>query len=245
MKNAPEHGSLSKSSERRQVKRKSTIRFMLELIVILIAVVLLFGVAAVWRSHKSSIALRKIQAINNARQVYLCMCDFESDFGHFPDDSSARIAPEWQDFRGAYSNDYLGQLHAGGYTRSEEIFYARDARYSGKPDDNISAPSEILKANECGFSYVMVEQDGIVRGLNLKDQSWLPLFAAPLVDTSGVFESESFDHQGVYLRLDGAARSERLKRNGKIMIEGYSLFEAGESSLWGRDLNPVILLPER
>ena len=57
-------------------------------------------------------------------------------------------------FKGKWSNDYLGQLIAGGYTKSEEIFYAKGGvGGSRKPDNVISSPESILAPGECGFAY--------------------------------------------------------------------------------------------
>lgn len=150
-------------------------------------------------------------------------------------------------FTGSNSNDYLGQLIAGGYTKSEEIFYAMDKRYSRRiPDDVISPSSQILEKNECGFSYVMVEEKGKRRGLSTKDNGGIPILVAPLVNEWGSCEKSTYDNRGIYLRVDGSARSERLRSSDqKIQIGGgMTLFDKGTSTVWG-SLNPVVLLPER
>lgn len=91
-------------------------------------------------------------AISNAKQVYLVLSDFEADYGFFPDYQTALKDPAISGFTGRFSNDYLGQLIAGGYTRSEEIFYALDKRYSArKPDDVISPVSRILEKTNAAF----------------------------------------------------------------------------------------------
>lgn len=186
-------------------------------------------------------------AISNAKQVYLVLMDFEADYGYFPDDHTALKDPAMFGFTGSFSNEYLGQLIAGGYTRSEEIFYALDKRHRArKPDDVIAPVSRILEKNECGFSYVMVEENGKRRGLTTKDNGGIPILAAPLVNQAGSFEKSSFDNQGVYIRVDGAARSERLRRSDqKIKLPGgMTLFDTGPASYWG-SLKPVVMLPER
>jgi len=186
-------------------------------------------------------------AISNAKQVYLVLMDFEADYGYFPDDHIALKDPALSGFTGSYSNDYLGQLIAGGYTRSEEIFYALDKRHSPrKPDDLIAPVSRILEKNECGFSYVMVEENGKRRGLNTTDNGGIPVLAAPLVNQAGSFEKSSFDNLGVYIRVDGSARKERLRRSDQKMKlpGGTTLFDTGPGTVWGT-LKPVVLLPER
>lgn len=187
------------------------------------------------------------QAISNSKQIYLVLMEFENDFGTFPDNETAAKQEYLHNWHGPYSNDYLGQLIAGGYTKSEEIFYAYDKRYGKrKPDDDISPPSEILQKGECGFSYVMVEENGKVRGLSYDDNGGLPILAAPLVDATGACEAKSYDWRGVYLRVNGSARNERLHRtNQQIKVNHKTLFETGADTVWGTDLKPVILLPKR
>ena len=187
------------------------------------------------------------RSVSNAKQMYLVLLDFESDYGYFPDDNSAARDKALSGFTGSYSNDYLGQLIEGGYTKSEEIFYAMDKRYSRRiPDDVISPFSQILEKNECGFSYVMVEEKGKHRGLSTKDNGSIPILVTPLVNEWGSCEMTSYDKRAVYLRVDGSARSERLRPSDqKILIGGgMTLFDKGASTVWG-SLNPVVLLPER
>jgi hypothetical protein len=186
-------------------------------------------------------------AISNAKQVYLVLMDFEADYGYFPDDHTALKDPAMFGFTGSFSNEYLGQLIAGGYTRSEEIFVAKDKRYSLSRADDVTTPdTRILEKNECGFSYVLVEENGKRRGLTTKDNGGIPILAAPLANQAGSFEKSSFDNHGVYIRVDGAARSERLRRSDqKIKLPGgMTLFETGPGTVWG-SLTPVVLLPER
>jgi hypothetical protein len=190
-----------------------------------------------------------VRTLSNSKQVYLYLLDYESDYGHFPD--SVMFASQIDDryyFHGSFSNDYLGKLIAGGYTTNEEIFYAYDKRYgSERADLVITPPSCILEKNECGFSYVMVQEKGKTRGLSTKDDGSLPILAAPLVNEWGSFEKKSYNGKGVYLRVDGAARSERLRAaDQKIELSPsrQTLFDSGPGTIWG-NLKPVVLLPER
>ena len=195
----------------------------------------------IWNSTKK---MDMTQAISNSKQIYLVLLDFENDMGKFPDDETAAKA-ELHAFRGPHSNDYLGQLIAGGYTKTEQIFYAYDKRYPRKPDDLISPPEQILQKGECGFGYVMIEEKGKERGLSSKDNGGLPLVVAPIVNSLGVFETKSYAGRGVYVRVDGSARNERLDSNNKVRVGPLTLFDTGTGTVWGTELKPVILLPER
>lgn len=188
-----------------------------------------------------------VNAISNAKQIYLALSDFEADHGFFPDDQTATHASNLKPFTGSFSNDYLGQLIAGGYTRNEDIFMAPNRHYKSlRTDTVISPPGHILEKNECGFSYVMVEDKGKRRGLNSKDNGAIPILAAPMLNPWGTCDAATFNNRGVYLRVDGSARSERLRSSdGKINLPGgMTLFDTGSSTAWG-SLKAVVLLPER
>jgi hypothetical protein len=187
------------------------------------------------------------QAMNNCRPIYLVLVDFESDFGSFPDDQSAATASDLYSFLGKTSNDYLGQLIAGGYVKSETIFWNTDLKSAeGTPDEVISPSSRILEKNECGSSYVMLEVNGTRRGLSTDDNGGMPIVATPLVDPTGVCNPKTYDHHAVYLRVDGSVVSERLRSSDqKIPLQrGGTLFEQGASTMWGNS-KPVVLLPDR
>ena len=187
------------------------------------------------------------QAMNQCRSIYLVLMDFESDMGNFPDDETAATASELHTFRGSTSNDYVGQLIAGGYVRSETIFWNTDMKSSGAPPDEvISPPSRILEKNECGFSYVMMEVNGTRRGLSTDDMGGMPILVTPLVDPTGVCNPKPYDHHALHLRVDGSVVSERLcSSDRKIPLQrGGTIFDQGAGTMWGNS-KPVVLLPDR
>ena len=235
--------------EEQERLRRATDRALLRKSILIIVILLVIGCIVMLpiftRAKRKSEALR---TFSNFKQVYLLLMNFESDFGQFPDDYTAESHSESHRFHGSDSNDYLEQLLVEEYTTSEEIFYAYDKRYGRKKADNVIVPpSRILEKNECGFSYVMLEKYGRFRGLSTKDDGSLPILAAPLVNECGSFEKKSYNGKGVYLRVDGAARSERLRAaDQKIELSPsrQTLFDSGPGTIWG-NLKPVVLLPER
>lgn len=92
----------------------------------------------------------------------------------------------------------------------------------------------------------MVEENGKRRGLTTADNGGIPILVAPMVNQWGACEKTSYDNKAVYLRVDGSARSERLRSSdGKINLGGgITLFDTGPGTVWGT-LMPVVLLPER
>lgn len=236
------------AQEQEALRKATDHSFVLKCIACFCIIVFLYflGTTSMW-SRRSAKKMERTRAISHAKQVYLVMMDFEADYGSFPDDRTAAKDPALTIFTGTHSNDYLGQLIAGGYTKSEELFYSYDARYSRrKPDGVISPDANILGKGECGFSYVMAEDKGIRRGLSTKDTADLPILAAPLVNEWGSCDKKSFEGRGMYLRIDGSARIERLRSSDqKIrLMGGLTLFDTTSGSAWGA-LTPVVLLPER
>ncbi len=240
-----EEPDLAIIEEERRVRRQTDMNFIMKCVgAFLLILIAAFFTPFVLKSPKKP---NMTQAVSNSKQIYLVLLDFEQDYGTFPDDKTAKLATKLSDFHGAYSNDYLGQLIAGGYTTSEAIFYAYRKDSSSKPDDDISPPSNILEKGECGFSYTMVKDAGVIRGLSTSDNGGIAVLSAILKDDKGSFDPTAYDdNRGVYLRVDGSARQERIHvSDNKVHISGgKTLFETGSQTVWG-NLDPIILLPER
>jgi hypothetical protein len=233
--------------EQEQLRRATDRSFVKKCVGWFFAILVITGLILIAPSMcRTKKPMRGTQALSNSKQVYLVLLDFESDHGYFPDDASAASDPSLSRFKGSHSNDYLGQLIEGGYIKSEEIFYAYDKRYKLRPDEVISPSTSILEKNECGFSYVMVEENGTVRGMRTKDHSELPILLAPLTNEWGSFEKNSYEKKGVYLRVDGSARIVPLRNSDqKIKLSsGKTLLESGSGTMWG-NVKPVVLLPDR
>lgn len=166
-------------------------------------------------------------AINNAKQLFYLMVEFDQDFGEFPSDATAKADKDLTGYKGEYSNDYLGQLVAAGYIRSEEIFYARGgSSTSKKPDNDTSTKAKTLEAGECGFAYVS--------GQSTCGNSGRPLLCAPMTGTGVKFDPKPFGGKAVVLRLDGAVKTYDIDAEGDVVLaNGKKLFENGEDTVWG------------
>lgn len=216
---------------------------LVELLVVIAIIVALAALAtpAILKQRKK---MDSTQAISNAKQVYLVLMDFEADRGSFP--SAATLAAD-TDLTGSPQD--LSQLVVGGYTTSEEIFYAKAGNAANiKPDDVINAPAECLKAGECGFAYVTVTPTaGTERGLSTSDNGGIPVLCAPVLTggSDAVFKTDPYDNRGVYLRVDGSARSDRLNADDKVKLQGADrdLFAVGADTVWGTALAPTVTLP--
>ncbi len=242
------------SSEKSNKKVFWGVQFLILFVIIVILVIL--ATPSILKSRKKT---AMVQAINNMKQVHLIMMDFEQDFGSFPDANTAKMRPSLHAFTGNYSNQFLGQLIAGGYTPSEEIFFAEGGNPSGnrKPDNIIQPSNQILQAGECGISYVLVTGGSakikVLRGLSSCDNGGTPYLCAPVMrgGQDAVFRpiKRAYEGRGVYMRIDGAAKYEWLDENNRIKLSGTkrSLFETGEGTVWGSGENalvPTVLTPQ-
>ncbi|MCP5538190.1 MAG: hypothetical protein H7A51_18405 [Akkermansiaceae bacterium] len=145
--------------------------------------------------------------LSNAKQIYYLLIEFDQDYGSFPSDETAEVHKDDPDgdvsyndhsFKGEFSNDYLGQLIAGGYTKSEELFYARGgATVNKRPDYDVSSWSKVLEAGECGFSYVKNQSATTAGG---------PILLANMNRNGLSFDPECYNGKGIVLRADGLAR---------------------------------------
>jgi prepilin-type N-terminal cleavage/methylation domain-containing protein len=230
---------------------------LVELLVVIAIIVALAALAtpAILKQRKK---VDKVQAINNMKQIHLVMMDFETDFGSFPDSTTAQQDDQLTAFTGMNSNNVLGQLIASAAIQSEEIFYAKGGNPAGnkKPDNVIQPVAQILQRGECGFAYVLVTggsgSNTGLRGLSTSDNGAIPYLCAPVVTggADAVFRPEPYDSRGVYIRIDGSAKDERLDpRDNRVKLPGTSntLFETGQGTVWGTGntaLTANVLLPQ-
>ncbi len=228
---------------RKTTGRKNMGMGSIVLVVFLVIFLMLISTPMLLKARK---AAGSVKAIGQTKQIYLCLLDFEQDFGSFPDDFTAMKDGKLERFQDAHANAYLGQLLAGEYSNSEEIFRPHDRTKSMRPPDNvITPPSKILTCGENGFSYVLVEENGVKRGLTSRETTALPLLLVPLVDAYGTFEPTSFKKRGVYLLTDGSAKCEPLRSSDHKIVVPHSnktLFDHGADTAWGTRV-PRVLLP--
>ena len=196
--------------------------------VVLIVGVLLFCVVVFMPSlieQTKKVAMTKVTG--NAKSFFYLMVEFDGDYGQFPNDQTAEGDAKLNGYTGQYSNDYFGQFIAGGYTSSEEIFYAKgNDVWGSKPDNVISPKEEILKEGECGFAYN--------KGYSTNFNSAAPLIMAPMYGDGFKFDPYIFDNKAVVLRIDGSVKQLRLNDDRHAIVSGsQTLFEAGPDTVWG------------
>lgn len=216
----------------------------------LIEIMVVIAIIAALASMGTPMALKQMKkkdlltGTNNAKQIYMAMTEFESDFGSFPDDYTATRDPDLADFTGEDANIYLGQLIQSGIIDKEGVFKLKGgASVKGEPDDIISE-GNVLVAGENGFSYVMKEK-GV--SFSLSDKSSIPLLVGAMDhrDPSKTKFKDVFGGKALVLRIDGSATQERISpKTGKVnLVSGKTLFDASEDSVW-QGYAPYVYLPK-
>ncbi|BDS08062.1 hypothetical protein NT6N_31020 [Oceaniferula spumae] len=168
-----------------------------------------------------------IQAMNNSKQLFLLMVEFDDDYGSFPSDTTADSDKDLKGYKGKYSNDYLGQFFAGGYVQSEEIFFAKGGSTTDKkPDNDFTTKAKTLEAGECGFAYI--------KGQSTSDRFGRALLCAPMIGKGLKFDPRPYNGRAIVLRIDGSVTTYPIDKNGDaILPSGKKLFDGGKDSPWG------------
>jgi hypothetical protein len=161
-----------------------------------------------------------VTAVKNAKQIGLALFEFESQYGEYPDASTAlavksQTGSTWA-LGDATSNDLFQQLFVAGICEPEEMFYAKTP-WSKKPDKIQSSEADTLAANECGFAYIV--------GLSSKDDPATPICVTPLEPGKLTFDREPFDSRAVILRVDQSAISLPIDPSGRAILNGMDLFD--------------------
>ena len=205
---------------------------LVELLVVIVIIAALAGLTApmVIRQRKKA---DQTEAVNNARQIGLALFEFETEYGTFPDDSTATAVKDATDtalVSGANSNDRFRQLIRAGIAQSETMFYAKTA-FTKKPDGILDTDTKALEAGECGFGILM----DTAKGLSAAGNPSRPIVAAPFkVAMDGTFDSDFYDGKAVILKLDNSVTSLPIvKTSGNVKINGKTMTETGADTVWG------------
>lgn len=176
------------------------------------------------------------EAVNNARSFGLALYEFKTEYGRFPDETTAAAvadATNTPKISGNSANDRFRQLIRAGITQAETPFYAR-VPGTHKPDGLIDGDNAIAPG-ECGFAYVgnLITTDEVAR----------PIAMTPMIPGTQQFEYNAFDGKAVVLWTDNSVRSLPIdRRTGEVMFEGKNLLDPAHP-VWGGK-PPVIELPE-
>ncbi len=205
---------------------------LVELLVVIVIIAALAGLTApmVIRQRKKA---DQTEAVNNAKQIGIALFEFETEYGTFPDDTTATAVKDQTDtglVSGTKSNDRFRQLIRAGIAQSEAMFYAKTA-FTKKPDGVLDQDSKALEAGECGFGILMDS----TKGLSNAGNPGRPIVAAPFnIAMDGTFDSDYYDGKAVVLKLDNSVTSLPIvKTTGNVKINGKTMTETGADTVWG------------
>lgn len=183
----------------------------------------------------------RVEAISNLRSMSFALYEFQTAYGRFPDDSTARLVREATgtdlSLGSGSSNDYFRQLIAAEIVGSEGLFYARIP--GARKPDHVCVGSRTLEKGEVGFSYIA--------GLTTAGDPKRPLVVTPLIPGTDRFDSKPFGGYAVILPVDGS-----ITRSGpflRINAKGQVIDSSGKhvldpaNPIWG-GVKPVIKWPE-
>jgi prepilin-type N-terminal cleavage/methylation domain-containing protein len=215
---------------------------LVELLVVIVIIASLAGLTApmVIRQRKKA---DQTEAVSNAKQIGLAMFEFETEYGSFPDSTTAATVTAntgtTLTMTAEDSNGLFRQLFGAGYTQSEAMFYAKTPN-TKKPDANITG-ADCLAAGEVGYGYILRDDLGLSTGGNPSR----PYVVTPLAGTSGAnFDPGPFDSKAVVLRVDNSASSLQIQPTGAVNLSpGQALLAVGASSVWGTGSAPAIKFP--
>ncbi len=220
---------------------------LVELLVVIVIIAALAGLTApmVIRQRKKA---DQTEAVNNARQIGLALFEFETEYGGFPDASTAttvtaNTGEEVAD--GATANDKFRQLIAAGIAQSEAMFYAKSG-FTKKPDGVISPiATEALGEGEVGFG-ILIKADK--SGLSAAGNPSRPILGAPFkVELDGKFDADYYDGKAVILKLDNSVTSLNIVKSGnnagEVLLNGKKLLDNAQGSVWHPDPAPEWAFP--
>ena len=175
--------------------------------------------------------------MSNLKQVGLALHDFESEYGAFPDATTAvNVKAETGTtltLGTASSNQMFRQLIATGL-KSEKIFWGNSAMTPRKPDDVFSSDATALTPGECAFAYVA--------GMSSHGDPRAPLAMTPVIPGTWKFDPKPFQGDAIVLFIDSSVRRLPIDRHGNVTIGGKNLFDPTQPYWHGK--TPDIKWPE-
>lgn len=204
-------------------KRHMNKGFTLVELLVVIAIIAALAAMATPVIMKQNKKAAMTEATSNAKQVFYLMVEFDQDYGAFPNnDTASEIGVSGT----TSSNDYLSQFIEGGYTKSEEIFFAKGGSTPSKKPDNVITADSMLEKGECGFAYIKDQSTSVNTGR--------PILVAPY-DSSFAFKPDPYDGKAVVLRVDGAVKQLLLDKDTKKakIGGGKTLFDTTGDTVWG------------
>lgn len=228
-----------------KLRKGFTLVELLVVIAIIVALAALAGPEVMKKIKQADM----VTTVNNGRQIYASLFDFEQTYGSFPSRETAEEDSEFDGLDTESSNGLLGQLVVSG--ANEKIFFAKGgAPRNKKPDEVTTEIENILEEGECGFGYLVIDTDDGEIGMSSSGSTSRPICLAPVAQNSDetdiTFNYDAYEGKAVLVLLDGSAESRKIgSRSGKLTGQGLDPFDTNvseEDSIW-RDTRPILKKP--
>lgn len=217
---------------------------LVELLVVIVIIAALAGLTApmVIRQRKKA---DQTEAVNNARQIGIALLEFETEYGTFPDASTATTVATntaTTAVSGNTANDRFRQLIRAGIAQSEPMFYSKTS-YTKKPDGITTTDAQALGAGEVGFGMMVKADNTALSGAGNPSR---PILLTPFDSalTGERFDFDVYDGKAVVWKLDSSVTSiSIIKATGLIKISGEDLTASNANSVWGTDTAVAVAYP--
>ncbi len=216
---------------------------LVELLVVIVIIAALAGLTApmVIRQRKKA---DQTEAVNNAHQIGLALLEFDTEYGSYPDPTTAlavTAATGKAVKAGDTSNARFHQLFAAGMTQSEAMFYAK-AAYTKKPDGIITAEGDTLAKGEVGFGII---SNG-VKGFTSSGNPGRPICAAPftVACSANTFDKDFYDSKAVVLKMDNSVTSVPIKDDQSVSLGGFDIIASTAGALFDGSTDTKWLYPD-
>lgn len=185
-----------------------------------IGILVFSAVVTIPMIQRERMKARQTSSISSLRGIGMCLAEFETEYGRFPDKVSAveikRKTGSPLTLGDKTSNDVFVQLLASGIAGSEIIFATHTAD-TRKPDDDWSSDAAALESGETGFAFIS--------GLSSKDNPSIPIVFGPVTPGARAINPEALDHKAVLAKLDNSVAMTSINSAGKIIFNGLDLLD--------------------
>jgi hypothetical protein len=188
-------------------------------------------------------------AVSNARQIGLALFEFETEYGRFPDESTApQVIHKTRtkfNLGSSSANDYFRQLIAAEYLSSKQVFYAETA-FTEKPQFDQELGDNPLGPGSAGFGYLLNGRSAF----STEGNPARPIVCAPLAFDGKTASTREFDYRiyegkAIILRVDNSVSSVPILKKSRFAAigGGKTLLDTGLDTVWGESVTPVIVPP--
>lgn len=191
--------------------------------------------------REQQLSANRQEAIANLRSMWFALFEFETAYGEYPSERTAKLVRDNTETRlplgNKSSNDFLRQLFAAEIVGGEGLFYA--AIPGCHKPDYLMGPTQALAKGEVGFSYIV--------GLSSAGNPKRPLVVTPLVPGTNRFDPKPFGGYAVILPIDGSITRtgpfHPINKNGEVIDASGKHILDPANPIWG-GVKPVIAWPE-